>query len=290
MVTVNALINACFQKCSLVGDGQTATGTQAMAALNDLKSVISELNGQNLVLSDVETANIHSNGIIRIWESLPEGWAEVDELPTASAILVNKVYKCNNKVYACTNIEGTYDFEWVERADIKWPDLIINPLPDRVVTLSRKLGNRYIQLFPANKPIIDSKTKMGLPTFYLCETQLENYKVGNADYNMEVFIIETDSIQSVEYRITYLKSIPQYKLNDRLYFSEKVFSVIEEGVCAKLCLRYKLTDIKQFFDEEYSNGLRLLKRVNQSNRPLTYDWVGGSYLDSFYNGLCPREW
>ena len=290
MITVNNLINSAFQKCSLVGDGQTATGTQAMAALNDLKSVISELNGQNLVLSDVETANIHSNGIIRIWESLPEGWAEVNELPTASAILVNKVYKCDNKVYACTNIEGTYDFEWVERADIKWPDLIINPLPDRVVTLSRKLGTRYVQLFPANKPILDSKTKMGLPTFFLCETQLENYKVGNADYNMEVFIIETDSIQSVEYRITYLKSIPQYKLNDRLYFSEKVLSVIEEGVCAKLCLRYKLTDIKQFFDEEYSNGLRLLKRVNQSNRPLTYEGIGGSYLDSFYNGLSPREW
>ena len=290
MVTVNALINACFQKCSLVGDGQTATGTQAMAALNDLKSVIAELNGQNLVLSDVETVNVNSNGIIRIWESLPEGWAEVDELPTASAILVNKVYKCDNKVYACTNIEGTYDFEWVERADIKWPDLIINPPPDRVVTLSRKLGNRYIQLFPANKPILDAKTKMGLPTFYLCETQLENYKVGNADYNMEVFIIETDSIQPLEYRITYLKSIPQYKLNDRLYFSEKVLSVIEEGVCAKLCLRYKLTDIKQFFDEEYSNGLRLLKRINQSNRPMVYEGIGGSYLDSYYNGLAPSQW
>ena len=261
-----------------------------MAALNDLKSVIAELNGQNLVLSDVETADVRTNGIIRIWESLPEGWVEVDELPTASAILVNKVYKCDNKVYACTNIEGTYDFEWVERADIKWPDLLINPLPDRVVTLSRKLGTRYVQLFPANKPILDSKTKQGLPTFFLCETQLENYKVGNANYNMEVFIIETDSIQPLEYRITYLKSIPQYKLNDRLYFSEKVLSVIEEGVCAKLCLRYKLTDIKQFFDEEYSNGLRLLKRVNQSNRPMVYEGIGGSYLDSFYNGFAPNQW
>jgi hypothetical protein len=131
---------------------------------------------------------------------------------------------------------------------------------------------------------------MGLPTFYLCETQLENYKVGNADYNMEVFIIETDSVQPIEYRITYLKSIPQYKLNDRLYFSEKVLSVIEEGVCAKLCLRYKLTDIKQFFDEEYSNGLRLLKRINQSNRPMVYEGIGGSYLDSYYNGFAPNNW
>ena len=67
MITVNNLINSCFQKCSLVGDGQTATGTQAMAALNDLKSVIAELNEQNLVLSDFETAVVRTNGIIRIW-------------------------------------------------------------------------------------------------------------------------------------------------------------------------------------------------------------------------------
>ena len=290
MITVNNLINQCFQRCSLVGDGQTATGTQAMAALNDLQCLIAELNGQNLILSDVETADITNNGIIRVWEKLPDGWAEVNELPAPSATLVTKALKCNGKVYACVNIPGTYTFEWVERPDIKWPDLVINPLPDRVTTLSRKIGTRYIQLLPGERQLLDSKTKLGLPTFYTCETQLENYKIGNADYNMEVFIIETDSRQSVNYRITYLKSIPQYKVNDKLYFSEKILTVLEDGLCAKLCLRYKLLEIKPYFDEEYSNGVRLLKRVNNSNRPMTYEVNNGSYLDTFYNGLAPREW
>ena len=54
MITVNALINQAFQRCSLVGDGQAATGSQAMNALFDLQSLIAELNGQNLILSDVE--------------------------------------------------------------------------------------------------------------------------------------------------------------------------------------------------------------------------------------------
>ena len=290
MITVNNLLNQCFQRCSLVGDGQTATGTQAMAALNDLQCLIAELNGQNLILSDVETADITNNGIIRVWEKLPDGWAEVNELPAPSATLVTKALKCNGKVYACVNIPGTYTFEWVERPDIKWPDLVINPLPDRVTTLSRKIGTRYIQLLPGERQLLDSKTKLGLPTFYTCETQLENYKIGNADYNMEVFIIETDSRQSVNYRITYLKSIPQYKVNDKLYFSEKILTVLEDGLCAKLCLRYKLLEIKPYFDEEYSNGVRLLKRVNNSNRPMTYEVNNGSYLDTFYNGLAPREW
>lgn len=290
MITVNNLINQCFQRCSLVGDGQAATGTQAMQGLNDLKCLIAELNGQNLILSDVETADITKNGIIRIMEALPDGWEEITELPAASSQLVGKVRKCGNTVYGCEAIPGTYNFQWVERADIKWPDLVISPLPDRIVTLSRKLGNRYVQLFPGERQLLDSKTKLGLPSFFTCETQLEHHRVENIDYTYEVFIIETDSIQSVQYRVTYLKGLPDLKLNDKLYYSEKIISILEDGVCAKLCLRYKLMDIKPVFDEEFANAVRLLKRANQSNRPMVYEGIGGSYLDSFYDGLCPRSW
>ena len=290
MITVNALINQAFQRCSLVGDGQAATGTQAMNALFDLQSLIAELNGQNLILSDVETANVMSNGIIRVMEELPDGWEEVAELPAASGQLVGKVRKCGNKVYGCSAIPGTSEFQWVERPDIKWPDLLISPLPDRVVTLSRKLGVRYIQLFPGERQFLDSKSKLGLPKFFTCETQLEKHNVDNAEYNYEVFIIETDSIQSLEYRITYLKTLPHYNLNDRLYFSEKILSILEDGLCAKLCLRYKLLDVKPMFEEEFANGVRLLKRVNQSNRPMNYEGVGGSYLDNYYNGFAPTNW
>ena len=290
MISVNALINQCFQRCSLVGDAQSCTGTQAMQGLNDLKCLIAELNGQNLMLSDVETADITKNGIIRIMEALPDGWEEVTELPAASSQLVGKVRKCGNTVYGCEAIPGTYNFQWVERADIKWPDLVISPLPDRVVTLSRKLGNRYVQLFPGERQLLDSKTKLGLPTFYTCETQLEHHRVENIDYTYEVFIIETDSVQSVQYRVTYLKGLPDLKLNDKLYYSEKIISILEDGVCAKLCLRYKLMDIKPVFEEEFANAVRLLKRANLSNRPMVYEGIGGSYLDSFYDGLCPRSW
>ena len=290
MITVNALINQAFQRCSLVGDSQAATGSQAVNALFDLQSLIAELNSQNLILSDVETANVMSNGIIRVMEELPDGWEEIAELPAASNQFVGKVRKCGNKVYGCSAIPGTSEFQWVERPDIKWPDLLISPLPDRVVTLSRKLGVRYIQLFPGERQFLDAKSKLGLPKFFTCETQLEKHNVDNAEYNYEVFIIETDSIQSLEYRITYLKTLPHYNLNDRLYFSEKILSILEDGLCAKLCLRYKLLDVKAMFEEEFANGVRLLKRVNQSNRPMNYEGVGGSYLDNYYNGFAPTNW
>lgn len=289
MITVNALINQAFQRCSLVGDGQAATGSQAMNALFDLQSLIADLNSQNLILSDVETANINSNGVIRIMQELPDGWEEVTSLPPATSELVGQVRKCGNTIYGCHAI-NTVTFAWIERPDIIWPDLVIDPLPDRVVTLSRKLGDRYVQLFPGERQILDAKTKLGLPTFFTCETQLEKHTVSTTEYNYEVFIIETDSVQSLEYRITYLKTLPQYKLNDKLYFSEKILSILEDGLCAKLCLRYKLLDVKAMFDEEFANAVRLLKRVNQSNRPMTYEGIGGSYLDSYYNGFAPNQW
>lgn len=290
MITVNNLINQCFQRCSLVGDGQTATGTQAMAALNDLSCLISELNAQNLIKSDVETVDINKNGKIRIMESLPEGWFELTEWPDSlDNYKIGNILKVNNEIKA---VDGQATFKYLIPLNgfDKWPDLIISPLPDRIVSLSRKIGTRYLQLLPGDKPLLDSRTKQGLPNFYMCETQLEHTEVLDNSYDYEVFIIETDSVQPINYRITYLKSIPQYKINDRLYFSEKVLTVLEDGLCAKLCLRYKLLEIKPYFDEEYANGVRLLKRVNNSNRPMTYEVNNGSYLDNFYNGLAPREW
>ena len=290
MITVNALLNQCFQRCSLVGDGQTATGNQAMAALNDLSCLIAELNSQNLIKSDVETVDINKNGKIRIMESLPEGWFELTEWPDSlDNYKIGNILKVNNEIKA---VDGQATFKYLVPLNgfDKWPDLIISPLPDRVVSLSRKIGTRYLQLLPGDKPLLDSRTKLGLPNFYMCETQLEHTEVLDNSYDYEVFIIETDSVQSINYRITYLKSIPQYKINDRLYFSEKVLAILEDGLCAKLCLRYKLLEIKPYFDEEYANGVRLLKRVNNSNRPMTYEVNNGSYLDNFYNGLAPREW
>lgn len=290
MITVNALINQCFQRCSLIGDGQSCSGTQAMQGLNDLMCLIAELNGQNLILSDVETVNIFKNGKIKIMSELPEGWSEVDELTYGTK--AGQICKCGNKIYAWEPATpgDPSTLTWVERNDIVWPDLLIKPLPDRVVTLSRKLGERYIQLFPAERQVLDSKTKLGLPTFYTCETQLESVKAANTNYVFEVFYIETDSVQNIEYRITYLKSIPEYQLNDRLYFSEKIISILEDGICAKLCLRYKLLDVKPLFDEEFANGVRMLKRTNNANRPMTYEGIGGSYLDNFYNGFAPNQW
>ena len=44
MIRVNDVIQNALQRVGVVGDGQSANENQAMAALNDLKSVITDLN------------------------------------------------------------------------------------------------------------------------------------------------------------------------------------------------------------------------------------------------------
>lgn len=289
--TVNALINDAFQKCSLVGDGQPASGNQAVNALKDLISVIAYLNEQNLALADVETADIHSRGHIRIMEELPQGWFELDDWPEdLTSYHVGDLIKVKNtvKVVKYENHSTKY-LEDLPNFD-KWPDLIISPLPDRIQSLSRKLGNRFVQLYPAERQLLDSHTKQTLPTFYTAETQLEKVEIEDRQYNYEVYIIDTDSRIPLHYRITYLKKIPNYKLNDKLYYSERLLSIIEDGLCSKLCMRYKLTDIKPLFDEEFENAVRLMKRSNQSNRPMTYQEQGGGFMDAYFDAFAPRNW
>lgn len=292
MIVVNTLINDAFRKCGLVMDGDVATGDQAMAGLKDLASVLVDLNGQDLGLSNVEAVDITAGGSIRIVEELPNGMYEFEEVPQdLSSFNVGDVIKTPTNAYYVS-----YDYvqksllEFPE-ANKLWPQLKISPLPNRVIGVGRKIGDRFIQLASANRTLIDSMTRRSLASMYTADTDLVTLKTPFSQFNFELFTIYLDSIVASTYRITYLKQLPQYKLNDKLYFNEHLLSIIEDGLCAKLCIRYKLFDQKQYFDDEYNNALRLLKRANYHNRPATYQ---SSYDDSpmanYYNLMCPRGW
>lgn len=291
MIVVNALITDAFRKCSLTMDGDVPTGDQAMAGLKDLQSVLSELNGQDLGLSNVETRDVTKGGIIRIVDKLPEGWYEVNEMPDPANYKIGDVIKYGQHVwYVGHNYMEQILIEFPE-AQAVWPDLIISPMPNRVVGVGRKIGDRFIQLSSANRTLIDSMTRRSLASMYTCDIDLCHIVNPHKEYDFEEFVIYLDSLVASTFRITYLKMIPQYELKDKLYYNERLLSIIEDGLCSKLCLRYKLMDIKPAFDEEYANGLRLLKRANYNNRPATYQ---ASYDDSpmanYYNLMAPRGW
>ena len=89
MIRVNDVIQNALQRVGVVGDGQSANENQAMAALNDLKSVITDLNTQNLILDNYQTVDFRASKEVKL-AKLPDGWFvynTLEEAPVGVIIL-----------------------------------------------------------------------------------------------------------------------------------------------------------------------------------------------------------
>lgn len=306
MINVNEVIQNAFQRCSLVGDGQSATGTQSMAGLADLKCLINELNAQNLLLDNAKTVDINATDEIRIADKLPENWVyfygtyediDVSEYEVGTVLKLSiphnrfDFYVIGTTGTPAGPVKFKYSSDKIcESMRKRWPHLIISELPDRVEGIGRKIGERFVQLKPAEKTFIDSYNKQGLSKFYSVNTDCDISDEEN-NYYMNILRINFDSRTPSTYRITYLQNIKELKLTDSLFLNKKYESLLEDGLCAKLCLRYKLMDIKPVFDEEYQNAVRLIKRINKANRPMNYtDLTGDSWYDNYANGHAGFGW
>lgn len=302
-ISVNNIIQNAFQRCSLVGDGESATGTQSLCALQDLQSLISELNTENDVLENYETFDVRpiyrSNRIK--FAIKPNRWFEYENLDDVDVDGLEigdiiRVKNDQNQFYSVVDIMGSKNLlnspSWIEQMKNMWADVWVEELPDRAIGVARKIGSRFEQLAPVDKMKLDSCTKTHLPTMYVCENETkEVYAMNNnasltlEPYNVEYFIIEFDTNVSTDYRITVLKGIPKYKMDDTIHLSAKYESLLEDGLCVKLCQRYKLMDIKADFEKDFASQKYKIQRINYANRPMTYSWVGQTTWDRNYSNF-----
>ena len=303
MINVNALITNCFQRVSLVDEGEVPTGTQASAGLADLQCLISELNTENDLLQNVQTLDTYVSETIR-FAVKPDRWFEVsstDEIQTRideGKCLVYDIFKVGNTFYVIhpngASLTFVTDEAWSHEMLKKfWPTFFVPEIPDRVLGLARRLGTKYIPLFPGDKMAVDSFTKMSLPTMYTSETETEEVHFPHLTddpnyqpYVVEYFKISINSIQCINYRVTFLKGIPKITLKDTLHISSKYESMIEDGLCVKLCQRYKLMDIKPDYEADFETAKRGISRINAANRPMTYQVGRGRGWDAGYYELA----
>lgn len=313
MIAVNTLINNCFQRCSLIGDGQAATGSQSMAALNDLKCVIAELNTENDLLENVATYD--SNSCEKItFARKPSRWFELENVAAMELFISDgsaqvgdviklRSFESDHEFYYLDYtgnppvLTAMYNEEFENKMRELWPTHFVNELPDRVIGCARKIGSRYLQLAPADKMTLDSYTKGALPTMFSSETEVIEIQVPVSDpgfepYVVEYFKLEFNSYQYSDFRVTILKSIPDIEIDSTLHISHKYESLIENGLCVKLCIRYKLMEALPLFEQEYESDRRLIMRINHANRPMTYGFANGRGYDYSYYNLVggPVEW
>ena len=133
---------------------------------------------------------------------------------------------------------------------------------------------------------MDSGTQQSLSTMYCCETESQKFTVLDIDYVIDYFVIHINSVLPSKYRITYFESMPEYNLYDTIYLSNKYIEVIEDGLSYKLCLRYKLLEFLSIFKDEYDSGKLAIKRINNKNRTMNYDFVElGNIYGSYWDNL-----
>lgn len=307
MIHVNELIQNAAQRVGIVGDGEALGPTQSQAALVDLQSLIAELNTEDYLLDNYQTFDAHSVNKIK-FAVKPERWYEVKSLTAIdlSAVEIGDIYHLTQTdefyVIRYDTANQAYrpytDSDWNAYMKGCWATFWVDAIPDRVIGCARKVGNCWMQLYPVDKMKIDSYPKSHLATMFTSESEFIEVEYPHDEndpnyqpYNVEYFVVEFDSIVSAPYRATILKGIKEYKLSDVIHLSSKYISMIEDGLCVKLCQRYKYLEMKADFENDFESAKRMIKRINSSNRPMTYDFVGGrGYNDGYWNLIGGVGW
>ena len=302
MIAVADIIQNAFQRVGIVGDCETVSPTQAMAGVRDLQDVIIGLNLEDYLMENYVTYDAYVSKKIK-FAVKPERWFEVDN----SEQIDNKIHNNQTEVgdvYKIKDKNEFYTIRWdsinqVMKKDTNpdfntymteyWPTFFVDAVPDRCIGVARKIGTTYKQLIPADKMMIDAQTKGHLAELYTVETEWvevehlhdpddPNYKPTPVEY----FVVEFDSNVSSQFRITVLKGIKIYNIEDKLQISNKYQSMIEDGLCVKLCQRYKYLEMKEDFEKDFDSAKTMISRINSSNRPMLYANYGYNDYNANY--------
>lgn len=295
MIRVNTLIQNALQRVGIVGDGQPANENQSTATLTDLHAVICDLNAQNYILENYQTVDFRCGKEAR-FAKLPDGWVEYETTDQMINDIDNRkiddVAKVGNEFYFLTFGHGgitwqtSYDFE--QKMKKLWPDVVIKGnLPDRLFSMGRKIGNKYVKIYLGDKFKIDTFVPTGLSSMYCFDIDHEKIKVGDTEYFIEYFHIEFNSAMVSDYRLTYLEQLDELDINDVLYYSSKYQNLIEDGLCVKLCMRYHFLDALKMFEDEFETDKGNIKVINDANRPEVYEnFASNGYNYSYERGYA----
>ena len=313
MIAVNDLIQNAFQRVGIVGDGEPVSPTQAMAGVKDLQDVITELNVENYLMENYETYDAYVANKIT-FARRPENWYEVEDESVIDTRISNNevevgdIFKIKDKsmfyvirYHVVGNVGSFYKMttpQWNAYMSEYWPTFFVDAVPDRCIGVARKIGNTYKQLIPADKMMIDSQTKGHLAELYTVETEWEDidypHDIDDPNYKpvtLEYFVIEFDSNVSSKFRITILKGIKIYNIEDKMKISSKYESMIEDGLCVKLCQRYKYSEMKEDFEKDFDSAKTMISRINSSNRPMLYSNYGSNdYNRNYWDLTSGRLW
>ena len=164
-------------------------------------------------------------------------------------------------------------------------ECVLEEAPLTVTSVSRKVGNRWVPLIKVSKTTLDRVTSNNaLSTCYAYETEYDT------ENDCLVSKILLNSGNHAALRVTLLRAMPQYKINDTINLPQPYINLIESALCVKTCERYKLEYV-QIYKDELNALQESIERINNNNRPLTFEHHSeGDYSSSYYDGLNGCGW
>ena len=252
-ISVQQLVQTAFQNCSLIGDGESVDGTMAGTTAND--GALGLLN--NLL------AELNSQGFISQSNS----------------------YMTFTWIEGCRFVGGSWSPS--QQGPIP-PNFILGPVPDKLTGVSRKIGDRWIPLHSCDKQQMMSRTRKSLATSW-CYELVDGFNQSAGGY-MAWGALTLDTTRPTEIRTFYNEKIKATSLVAPLFLNDMYFDLLLNGLCVKLCVKYKLTDYLPIFEQQFKQAKNLIKRSNATQRMLQRGDLGGGYDDSFYNGLGGVGW
>ena len=249
-ISVQQLVQTAFQNCSLIGDGESVDGTAYGTTAHD-----GALGLLNNLLSE-----LNSQGYII------SGFSEHEFTYSKPTILRDK-------------------------DSMFFPDeIVLGVTPPKLEGVSRKIGERWLPLHSCNRQQMAQRNTMQLPTSWTYEITKTSRIYNSQQVFIEYGLLILDTNKPTQVKIWYMQPIKAELTDSTLFLSDIYFDLLLNGLCVKLCVKYKLTDYLPIFEQQFKQAKNLIKRSNATQRMLQRGDLGGGYNDSFYNGLGGVGW
>lgn len=156
--------------------------------------------------------------------------------------------------------------------------------PQKVESVARQLGDRFIVLNPSNSVQMSQKNPYTTAYNWTYDTEIE--QIPGEDGQRVVGILRLDGNPRNTVRVWYNSKLPTYDLDDTIYLSDLYNEVLMSGLCLRLANYFELSpEKKSDCNTDFIAAKSLIKRNNITQRMLQNNRLGMDWRDSYYNGL-----
>ena len=169
-------------------------------------------------------------------------------------------------------------------------DVVDMPPPDRIESVARKVGDRFIILNNSNSVQMSTRNPYTTAMSWTYNVVSEPVPGGDgAERVVGVLSLDGDPRNSL--RVWYNSRLPKYDLDDTIYLSDLYNELLMSGLCNRLANYFELGDEKKASTaRDFLAAKTLIKRNNLTQRMLVENKVMGDYRDNYFNGLNGTGW